>query len=221
MRDDKTLVQSLQPTWRWVLAAASMFSGAALIASIYVNVPLSITLALLGLCALLTIGYFWSRVTVDEQQFFKQKLLTGIIAGIPATICYDVSRWLLVQVGSLSVSPFEAFRIFGELIIGPADPNALFAVGATYHLLNGILFSIAYVFLLGNRHWTFGILWGLLLEAAMLTVYPGWLNLEDVLAEFISMSVLGHFVYGSVLGLITQYRFNLQSSSQATNSTAR
>jgi hypothetical protein len=106
----------------------------------------------------------------------------------------------------MTVSPFGAFKMFGELLIGPAPESVRFAVGTVYHYFNGVSFAIGYCFLLGGRNWKWGIAWGLLLEAAMLTIYPGWLDLEAVMAEFVSMSVLGHVAYGSVLGLIGQRR---------------
>jgi hypothetical protein len=42
------------------------------------------------------------------------------------------------------------------------------------------------------------------LEAAMLTVYPGWLDLEAVMEEFVTVSVFGHLAYGTALGIISQ-----------------
>jgi hypothetical protein len=42
------------------------------------------------------------------------------------------------------------------------------------------------------------------LEAAMLAIYPGWLDLEAVMKEFVAVSVLGHIAYGTTLGMISQ-----------------
>jgi hypothetical protein len=39
----------------------------------------------------------------------------------------------------------------------------------------------------------------MILELAMVTVYPGWLDVK-ALNELISVSVVGHIVYGVVLG---------------------
>jgi hypothetical protein len=41
------------------------------------------------------------------------------------------------------------------------------------------------------------------LEAATLSLYPGWLHLDAVLMEFTTMSFVGHLFYRGVLGLIS------------------
>jgi hypothetical protein len=79
-------------------------------------------------------------------------------------------------------------------------------IGSAYHYRNGESFAVAYSFLFGARDWKFAILWALFLEALMFTVYPGWLNLRGVMAEFTVVSLSGHVVYGTVLGLVVRYR---------------
>jgi hypothetical protein len=44
-----------------------------------------------------------------------------------------------------------------------------------------------------------GVAWAALLEVFMVTLYPGWLGLR-ALEEFLSVSIVGHAVYGVVLG---------------------
>lgn len=189
-----------------ILSLSALFSGAALLISIFAQVSLALTLILLAICAISIFTLRWLQSTATERQIIKNKLSTGFIAGLWATIAYDTSRWLLVLVGQLDVSPFEAFNIFGQLIIGSQRPATItFVVGSTYHLLNGISFAIAYCFLLGGRNWKWGIMWALGLEAAMLAIYPGWLDLEALLAEFVAMSILGHIAYGSVLGTFSHH----------------
>jgi hypothetical protein len=61
---------------------------------------------------------------------------------------------------------------------------------------------------LGGRHWAYGVGWALLLELAMLTVYPIWLGLQAVLAEFTAVLVVGHLAYGSTLGWFSQRWFD-------------
>ena len=41
----------------------------------------------------------------------------------------------------------------------------------------------------------------------MLTVYPGWLDLQAVMAEFTLVSMIGHLSYGSILGVLSQRWF--------------
>ena len=102
--------------------------------------------------------------------------------------------------------PFETFLIFGQLIIGvDASRTAAYVVGTSYHFLNGIMFAIAYCFILGGRGWQYGVIWALGLEAAMFTLYPGWLNLEAVMKEFTIVSMTGHIAYGVVLGSLSRH----------------
>lgn len=192
-----------------ILSLSALFSGAALLISIFTQLSLALTLTLLAIFAISIFSLKWIQSNKTERQSIKSKLSTGVIVGILATMAYDTSRWLLVIIGQLDVSPFEAFNLFGKLIIGSQNSATItFIVGLSYHLLNGIAFAIAYCFLLGGRNWKWGILWALGLEAAMLAIYPGWLDLEAVLAEFVAMSILGHVAYGSVLGKLSNLRLS-------------
>jgi hypothetical protein len=195
------------PSPRPLLALAALFSGAALVASIITEISLALTLALLATAAVLTVALKWSLTEPRDRPLVKAQLMTGIAAGIAATATYDLTRLLLTELGQLDFYPFETFKIFGQLILGESAPKALtFAVGTTYHLLNGVAFAVSYCFLLGGRNWKYGILWALGLEAAMLAIYPGWLDLEAVMQEFVTVSVLGHVAYGTTLGVVSQER---------------
>lgn len=193
-----------------LLAIAWLASGVALVASILLEMSLVITLLLLTACAVFVVAMKWSRSSTSERALIRAQLVTGLFAGIAATFAYDLTRWLLVQIGQFNISPFDTFKIFGELILGNAPETTRLVIGTFYHFCNGISFATAFCLLLGGRNWLSGIVWGLALEAAMLTIYPGWLNLEAVMAEFLSMSVLGHVAYGSVLGIISQKRLGLR-----------
>jgi hypothetical protein len=65
-----------------------------------------------------------------------------------------------------------------------------------------VAFGCAYAVWFGHRPWWWGIGFALGLEACMLAIYPGWLDIRT-LGEFTTMSVVGHLVYGTVLGLGT------------------
>jgi hypothetical protein len=66
------------------------------------------------------------------------------------------------------------------------------------------MFAVAYTILFGTAGWWAGILWALGLEALMLSVYPGWLH-PQALGEFVSVSMLGHLAYGTVVGSLTRW----------------
>jgi hypothetical protein len=188
-----------------ILAIAAMASGAALVVTIFTKVSLAVTLSCLGIFALFIVLWKWSLTSAVERPVIKNKAITGIIAGFLATLAYDISRLLLVTVGGLKFWPFETFVLFGKLIIGEGvSRTAAYTVGTAYHFLNGMLFAVAYCFLFGGRNWKFGVLWALGLEASMFTIYPGWLDLKAVMKEFTIVSLSGHVVYGTVLGILTQ-----------------
>jgi len=188
-----------------VFALAILFSGAALLVAVYTHLSLALALGLLGTAALSCMGIIWVNIDPARKQLLKKQLLVGLIAGFAATLAYDTTRLLLVYLGHLQFSPFETFNVFGKLIVGTEAPRVVTqTVGTIYHVLNGICFGIAYCIAFGGRNWKFGIVWAFILESFMLTVYPGWLNLDAVMKEFVSVSLLGHVAYGTVLGLLAQ-----------------
>lgn len=188
-----------------ILAIAAMASGIALVVAVVAKTSLALTLVCLGTFAGFTFTLKWLRIKPEERAVIKAKIVTGIAAGFIATLAYDLSRLLLVTVGGLKFWPFETFVLFGKLIIGESVSRTVaYAVGTAYHFMNGMMFAVAYNFLFGGRNWKFGVLWALGLEAAMFTLYPGWLNLKAVMKEFTIVSLSGHVVYGTVLGILSQ-----------------
>ncbi|MCZ6625357.1 MAG: hypothetical protein O7B35_14195 [Deltaproteobacteria bacterium] len=205
-----------------ILAAVCLASGAALVISIFTGASLALTLALLAAVAGVSVALKWSGTEAHARPLIKAQMITGIAAGIVGTAAYDLSRLLLVQLGGLAFSPFETFALFGHLIIGTSAPKtAALAVGSVYHFLNGIAFAVSYCFLLGGRDWKFGIVWALGLEVVMVTLYPGWLELDAVMKEFLSVSVLGHLAYGTTLGLFSQRRLGAKRLSFQSSATGR
>jgi hypothetical protein len=70
------------------------------------------------------------------------------------------------------------------------------------------MFGVAYVFLFARdgaisagRALGTGVAWGIFLELFQLTLYPGWLDIRTY-EEFVTISALGHIVYGATLGTI-------------------
>lgn len=210
-----------------LLAALSMTSGIALVIAVIFNTSLGLLLCLLGSFAGFTFALKWSRTSPQKKPFIKQRFLVGILSGAIATLGYDISRLLVVKFGRMPISPFETFNIFGQLIVGEHFPRFVtLSVGTAYHLFNGVMFGVAYCFILGKRGWQYGVIWALFLEVAMFSLYPGWLNLEAVLREFTIMSVSGHIVYGAILGwlcrrLLKRSRKTLTSPSTTESSPSR
>ena len=135
----------------------------------------------------------------------RRSLLVGIICGLLATGAYDLTRYSIVEVTNFTFWPFDIFTIFGQALIGTEnDGPFVTTAGIVYHLANGIGFSIAYTVLLGRRGVWAGVLWAMILETLMVSVYPGWLELK-ALDEFLQVSVLGHLAYGCVLGFTARF----------------
>ena len=138
-----------------------------------------------------------------------RRIAVGAGAAVVATIVYDVTKAILATADPSPYNPFEAVRIFGEILIGTGQPDALTrAVGWVFHGVNGITFGVAYSLLFApsstrGRAALTGIAWGVFLETFQLTLYPGWLNVK-FLAEFQTISFLAHVAFGAALGLLSR-----------------
>ncbi len=194
-----------KPIKYWLLLAAlPLASGAALI--IHVLTTISLGMALIG-AGIIVSGagiLAWMRLPSPARTEIIRRAKVGLMAGFLATIAYDVSRWLIVTIFHDTFAPFHVFPIFGYAIAGTnLSPAVATIIGTLYHYANGVLFAVAYAILLAPRGWWTGILWALGLEALMLTVYPGWIQ-PTPFEEFLSVSMLGHIAYGSVLGTFSR-----------------
>jgi hypothetical protein len=201
-----TVEGQIRITRFWILMAAlPLGSGAALI--VYVLTRISLGLALLGAAVIIIVAgmFAWQRLTVSARAELIRRAKVGLVAGFLATIAYDLSRWIIVTVFHTTFMPFDIFPIFGRAIAGANMQSVpATAIGILYHYTNGMMFAIAYAILFAPRGWWTGILWALGLETLMLTIYPGWLH-PAAFGEFVSISMLGHVAYGSVLGTCSRW----------------
>lgn len=137
-------------------------------------------------------------------------------------MAYDLSKAALSVLDPSPYNPFHAIRAFGDLLVGTsAGERAIVASGAVFHLLNGTMFGVAYVFLFahdghisGGRALATGVVWGIFLELFQLTLYPGWLDIRTY-KEFVMISALGHLVYGAALGTIALTLFRSAHAREA------
>ena len=101
--------------------------------------------------------------------------------------------------------PFDIFTIFGQSLLGAGFEGAwVRMLGLLFHFANGIGFAIAYTISFGRRGIIAGIIWAMVLELFMVTIYPGWLGMQ-ALEEFLQVSIFGHVVYGVVLGYVSKW----------------
>ena len=70
-------------------------------------------------------------------------------------------------------------------------------------MFNGLAFAVAYSYWFAAKGAVTGIAFAMMLEAFMLGLYPGWLRIADY-APFLTMSLIGHLVYGTVLGVLAR-----------------
>jgi len=121
----------------------SMGSGAALLLAIVAKRSLGMILALFGLLLFSTYLLVWRRVAPGVKANLKTSAARGAVAGIFATLAYDLWRFLLVKFAGFQFNPFDTLSLFGSLIAGPrTSGHVAFLVGALYHYLNGAFGAI-------------------------------------------------------------------------------
>jgi hypothetical protein len=181
----------------------------------------SIVALLVHLAGLIRMPYTLSFVTAPGMIFLlgllamagrvrrpviMTRLRVGFVAGILGLVAYNATRWLVGLVLSVKMSPFYSIYIFGALITGKPTGTAAAAVaGWLYHISNGVTFAIIYTLVAGPARWWFGLLWGLVLETAMLLIYPANAILRPpVLLPFVVVSLISHAMYGTVIGAVAR-----------------
>ena len=199
---------------RLAVGAGALFSGAALLGNIIMGVPLPVTLATMALVVIVGTTFLAWRSTPARRRRMLRTAAIGMAAGILATLIYDAAKFALSQLDPTPYNPFEATRIFGQLLLGEtAAPGLVVVAGTAFHLLNGTMFGLAYTALFAREGRSSvvyaaltGAVWGLFLEAFQLTLYPDWLGIRFV-DEFVRISALSHLAYGASLGLIARWGF--------------
>jgi hypothetical protein len=187
-----------------LVGVLALFSGAALLTHIVWRVSLPLALAAAVTLLVFSAATLWRRATPAQRTMLTTLVKVGAASGLIATVSYDTAKYALSQLDPSPYNPFEAVRIFGTLLLGqPASEAAIYAVGTTFHLLNGVSFGVAYCFLFRRQGIVAGMAWGLFLEMFQLTLYPGWLNIR-LYSEFAQISAISHVVYGLVLGKACQ-----------------
>lgn len=179
---------------------ACLFSGVSLVVHILTGSPLWLVLTVVGFIGALTVAI--SAVNEGAFRVLLGVVARGAVVGVVGTVAYDLSRWLLVQFAGMESSPFAALPLFGAALIGDAQSTGLVrAAGIAYHVVNGVMFGVAYYVWFARRPWWWGVAYAMGLEAFMLALYPGWLAPESI-AELTQISLLGHVAYGIALGAV-------------------
>lgn len=196
--------QPLRPAVAWIAASCALSSGVALVISILTDRPLWLTSTFVFLPGFVGLVALTVMARRDEQDLFLTRLWIGVVAGVLATLAYDVVRWAIEAADLTSTHSFLAIRAFGAGLTDTAASTWQSGVaGWAFHAANGIGFAVAYVMVAAGRRWWWAVLYALVLEAFMISLYPGWLGLT-LSGEFFSVSITGHVAYGVVLGVIAQ-----------------
>jgi uncharacterized protein DUF6789 len=187
-----------------VAAAAASTSAGALVLHALGLLPMYFFITVVAapsLVLLLVLGIVAHRI---HEQVFLHRLLSGVWIGLAATLAYDGIRLLLRAAGIFNFDVFFSHRIYGFMISGfPTDSGTALAVGWAYHFWNGITLAVMYTVVAGPMRWIYGLIWALLLEIAWLTALPSALNFT-LSGQVIAVSLIGHSVYGIVLGVLSQ-----------------
>lgn len=200
---------------RLLFAALFLSTGAALLVYVISGVSLLAAAGLVLVVAAVLGAVIWRRADPRGQMEMGRLLRAGALAGFLATAAYDLSRFFLIEVTGIAFWPFDIFNVFGQALVGAGYSGAWVRLaGLLYHFANGIGFALAYTIVLGRRGVWAGVAWAMVLELLMVTIYPGWLGME-ALNEFLQVSVLGHAVYGVVLGGSVRWLLEYMEDSRA------
>lgn len=198
---------------RWVenavIGVALLSNGVALVLHILRGVALTPVLLILWSAGLVAIAAVILRAREEVRRDLRHTFVVGVVAGLIATVAYDIAKALLSTFDPAPWNPFEATRVFGLALLGTDAPDALArTAGWIFHFSNGATFAMSFAFILGplamrGPIWAVGLgaLWGLGLESFQLALYPDWLGIGPV-SEFQRVSFLSHLVYGATFGLL-------------------
>ncbi len=190
-----------------VIPFLAMFSGAALLLNIILNINLGIGLVVITAGVGAAFLFTLRRAGTSGRRTIARTLMFGAVSGVVGTLAYDTARTLLAMVDGSSYQPFEAIIRFGQLLLGTgARDGGVVLAGALFHVLNGASFGVAFAFAFARggdvslrRIVLLGMAWGMFLEVFQILLYPQWLGIKYV-REFVTISALGHLAYGGTMG---------------------
>ncbi len=156
----------------------------------------------------------WAGARLAGYDRLTNRIWTGLWVGAGATAALDIFRLTSFTLGWL---PGNLPRMFGVLILNTmAIGPTLFSdvVGSFYHYWVSACFGLTYALLIGRTRWWGGLIWGLIIEAGMMTTPPmviamdtGYFGLKlghGILNGVFIGSLIPHISYGVVLGLLLQ-----------------
>lgn len=138
----------------------------------------------------------------------RRRIQLGAFGGVIGALGYDLFRAPFVVAGFRLFAPIDSY---GLLLSGSDLSSPLTGtLGWLFHLSNGATFGVMYAVAMARRHWGWGVLWGLVLETAMLVTpfrsrYGFTVALTPVVIAYVA-----HLAFGYPLGRMVQ-RFDFWS----------
>jgi len=154
-------------------------------------------LLFLACLPLLLLGY-----RLDPE--VARDLRRGIWGGLLGTLGYDLVRVPLHLAGFRVFAPIQAYGVW--LLDADRSSAASELVGWLYHFSNGISFGIMYALWMGRRHWAWALLWGVSLEAIVLSTPFARIFHMQGNVQAIAIAYAAHLAYGFPLGWVVARR---------------
>jgi hypothetical protein len=193
------------PTLTIIVVLCSLTSVGAFLLEAFGLVGMPFTISFVSLPALLVtlvVAVWAGRL---GRQHFLRRLYIGLVAGLIATLAYDAIRAAIMLAYPGDFNPFRSHPNFGALILDTSpETTAAHLAGWAYHFWNGISFGIIFVMLAGGARFYYALIWALALETATITIYPNVFDVSRSDWAFVSVSFLGHAVYGLTLGVLSR-----------------
>ena len=111
----------LLPSRVW-FALLPLAGGIGLVAYIVTKFSLLCGIALALAVGALAAWIVWRQTPAVLRSILERRALIGTISGAIATLGYDLTRLILVNVLGFTFWPFDVFQIFGRLLLGAHAP---------------------------------------------------------------------------------------------------
>src|SRR5258707_4142890 len=149
------------PLWRAIVFALAATSIACLLTEFYGLCPMRQFTFFIFVPALVVLGMITAADAARGGRQLFRAVMVGAMAGLVATVAYDVFRLPFVFARELKITSvvpfmnlFKVFPRFGAMILGqpveqPGYSLAAQLTGWAYHFSNGITFGIMFVAMAG------------------------------------------------------------------------
>lgn len=188
---------------RGLCLLACIPSAGALLLKVYGFMEMPTALLYLYLPGIVFLLGVWWRGAEARYSPLREALAIGILAGLVATLAYDLARVPFLIFGQRVFMTINTYGVW----ISDAVQSSRFTdlIGWSYHFSNGIAFGILYALFMRGRHWGWAVLYACLLETIALSSPFRTIFSLSGNWQAIGILYLGHVFYGIPLGLICQH----------------